>query len=364
MNQIFYQFHNPEYLWLLIIIPIIVWNYIRSQNSQKYTIRFSGIQNLKAIKSSTMLKMRHVLLAIKCLAVGSLILALARPQSGEALEYINSEGIDIILALDVSGSMNALDMLTRKEMAKIGKMDAEKFYKTKQYDRYSRLGVAKNVISDFVDKRKTDRLGLVIYAGRSYTQCPLTMDYGILKQFLGTVNEKSISAQGTAIGNAIMSATNRLKESKAKSKVVILLTDGANNGGSITPQQAANVAKAMGVKVYTIGVGKKSGSMLGYQQNSWTGEINWVEVPIDKQQGADIGLLKTIAQSTDAKFFYANNKAELQKIYEAIDALEKTEIESHSYTKYKEEFYWFLILGAFLLLVEIVLANTRFIKIP
>ncbi|MGL1933781.1 MAG: VWA domain-containing protein [Fibrobacterales bacterium] len=364
MKEVFYNLHNPEYLWLLIIIPIMVWNYVRTQNSQKYTIRYSGIKKLKSMKSSLALKLRHMLIVIKCLAVMALIVALARPQSGEALEYINAEGIDIVLALDVSGSMGALDMLTTKEMAKIGRMDAEKFYNSSQHERYTRLGAAKNVIGEFVDKRKTDRLGLVIYAGRSYTQCPLTMDYGILKQFLSTVNNKSVSVDGTAIGNAIMSGTSRLKDSKAKSKVIILLTDGANNAGSITPLQASNVAQAMGIKIYTVGVGKKSGSMLVARQNQWTGEMSWGEAAIDKNQGADVGLLKAIAEKTDAKFFYANNKSELATIYDEIDALERTEIESHSYTKYQEEFYWFLIAGALLLLLEIVLANTRFIKIP
>ena len=358
------HFQDPEFFFTLLAIPLLIADYIYNLKRKKTSVRFSDVSVLKNLPSSFALKMRHILIVLRCLAVAFFAVAMARPQSGETFEEQSTEGVDIVMALDVSGSMEALDMITNREMAKIGRKDAHRFYTSGEYLQYSRLGAAKKVINDFVDKRKTDRLGLVVFAGRSYTQCPLTLDHGILKSFLKGVSRNSIEAQGTAIGSAIMSATNRLKDSKAKSKVIILLTDGASNAGAINPAQAAKVSKKLGIKVYTIGVGKKSGTQLTWVQNPFTGEVSWSERPIDPAQGVDEKLMKSVAKTTGGQYYHAQNKEELRKIYETIDTLEKTEIESLTYTKYQEEFFLFLLIGAGLIFLEIILANTRFLKIP
>jgi len=292
------------------------------------------------------------------------IIALARPQSREHLEQTSTEGVDIMLVLDVSGSMDFLDMLGPVEQAKLGVMNAEKMYRSGEFRQYSRMGVAKKVIEEFINKRPSDRLGLSVFASAAFTQCPLTTDHGVLIELLHGVNDSTLDGRSTAIGDGLMDAILRLKDTKAKSKVVVLLTDGANNAGNIHPLRAADVARALGVKVYTIGIGKQSGSFLWFQQNPFTGELNWSEVPIPEGEGIDAPLLTQMAEATGGKFFTAKDSKELEDIYTNIDKLEKSDIESWSYTRYTEEFYPWLLLGAAFLLLELLLANTRFTRVP
>ncbi len=219
-------------------------------------------------------------------------------------------------------------------------------------------------MSEFIDNRKTDRLGLVVFAGRAMTQCPLTVDYGILQNLLETANHKTIPAQGTAIGDALMTAVQRLQKSKAESKIIVLLTDGASNAGQIHPEKAAAVAKAMGVKVYTVGVGRRDGRTLWLNQNAFTGESYWTEKTLPPEEMVDEKALQSIAKQTGGKYFRANNTKELQDIYSEIDELEKTEVETYTFTKYHELFFSWLLAGALLLLIELLLAYTRLRKIP
>ncbi|HDZ13062.1 MAG TPA: VWA domain-containing protein, partial [Bacteroidetes bacterium] len=262
------------------------------------------------------------------------ILALARPQSGSTHEEITTEGIDIILAMDISSSMLAED------------------FKPK-----NRIEAAKEVAEEFVKGRKNDRIGLVVFAKDSYTQCPLTLDYGILLKFIKDV-KIGIIPDGTAIGMALANAVNRLRDSKAKSKVIILLTDGRNNAGELDPVTAAQIARAMGIRIYTIGAGKK-GSALYPVQDPFFGK-RYVRMPVD----IDENLLKQIASITGGKYFRATNTNSLREIYKEIGKMEKTKIHVKEYTKYKELFVGFLLTALIILIIEILLRNTKFRKIP
>ena len=272
-----------------------------------------------------------------------------------------------MLALDVSGSMGTLDMLTRTEQAKLGVMNAEKILKRGEYWKYSRLGYAQDVIADFIKKRHSDRIGLSAFGARSFTQCPLTLDYGSLLEILKASDDlarDTLINNRTAIGDGLMNALARLKMSDAKSRIVVLLTDGRDNASVVPPMRAAEVAKSLGVKVYTVGVGKKDGKILAFQQNPWTGEISWGERDITPEEGIDESMLKDVAAKTGGRFYRAENKDELEKIYSEIDELEKTEIETIAYARYAEKFYPWLLVGALLILLELILANTRFVRIP
>ena len=243
-------------------------------------------------------------------------------------------------------------------------MNAEKVWKSGKFWDYSRLGYAKNVMAEFIQKRESDRIGLSAFAGNSYTLVPLTLDYGALLEILASVNDSTASGNGTAIGDGLMTSLARLEKSDAKSKIVILLTDGIDNASIVPPLHAAEVAKALGVKVYTIGVGKRSGTFLAFQQNPWTGEISWGEQPIPPENSLDEKTLGQIAATTGGRFYRAESKEDLEKIYSEIDQLEKTEIQTIAYARYSEKFYPWLLAGALFILLELVLANTRFVRIP
>jgi Ca-activated chloride channel family protein len=367
------QFHAPYFLWLFLILPVILWNYFRKGNQNKAAIQFSNIELVKSLPRSPLLKLRHALIFLRVISLSLLIVALARPRKGVTFQEITSNGVDIILALDVSSSMSNLDILSRQEMSKIGRMDVESFYRKRLDLKYGRLGAAKNVIREFIQKRENDRIGLVAFAGESQTQCPLTTDYGVLDELIKPLhyayqNSKgkpvpgTVAKDGTAIGDAIMTSVSRLGKSDAKSKVLILLTDGANNAGRIDPGKAAAVAEKKDIKIYTIGFGKNRGTTLKPVAGFFS--TSWQEVPIDAQQQVDEKSLTTIAELTGGQFFQASNKNQLEKIYETIDELEKTEIQTQSFTKYNELFLPWLLWGALLLFLELGLANTRLMKIP
>jgi Ca-activated chloride channel family protein len=259
---------------------------------------------------------------------------MARPQSGEKGEEILTEGVDIILAIDVSSSMKAED------------------FKPK-----NRLHVAKQVVADFIRGRKNDRLGMVVFAAKSFTQCPLTLDYGILLSFLDQIDIGMIE-DGTAIGMALATCVNRLRDSDAKSKVVILLTDGINNRGEIDPITAAKTAKAMGVKIYTIGAGKRGSAL--YPVDDPIFGRRYVRMPVE----IDEETLQEIARLTGGRYYRATDGEALANIYREIGEMEKTEIKTKEYIRYTELFWYFLLPAMVLLGAEIVLANTRFRKIP
>jgi Ca-activated chloride channel family protein len=328
------RFANPEFLAFLIIIPILIFWYVRRFQNRSGTIRYSNIGVIKSIGNSRFTPFRHIIFVLRILVISLLILAFARPQSGRTEQEVITEGIDIIMALDISRSMLAED------------------FKPK-----NRVQAAKQVAADFIKGRKNDRIGLVVFAAKSFTQCPLTIDYGILLNFLEEI-EIGLIEDGTAIGMGLANCVNRFRHSKAKSKVVILLTDGVNNRGELDPITAAGLAKALDVRVYTIGVGKR-GDALYPVEDPFFGK-RYVRMPVQ----IDEEVLKQIAGITGAKYFRATDENSLMEIYNEIDQLEKTKIEIKEYTRYKELYVRLLLLAFSLLIIEIALANTIFRKIP
>ncbi|KAA3618216.1 MAG: VWA domain-containing protein [Calditrichaeota bacterium] len=323
----------PFFLSLLILIPVLLFWYFR-RHRRKATIRFSNIGLLKQIKPGLGHHLRHSLFLLRLAVIAIIIIALARPQSGRTEEEITTEGIDIVLILDVSSSMLAEDFRPK-----------------------NRIQAAKVVATDFIEGRRNDRIGMVVFSGKSYTQCPLTLDYGILINFMKDI-EVGIIEDGTAIGLAIANAVNRLKDSEAKSKVAILLTDGRNNAGEIDPITAAKVAKTFGIKFYTVGVGTH-GEALYPVDDPFMGK-RYVRMPVD----IDEDMLKQVANITEGQYFRATDNQSLENIFKEIDGLEKTKIEVKQYTRYSELFTNWLWAALALLLFELVLANTRFRKIP
>ncbi len=300
-------------------------------------VKFSSLANLKRLKRSTSLLLRHTLLVLRCLAIALFVVALARPQSGNKASEILTEGIDIMLCLDTSGSMQALDFRWKNE-------------------RQNRLQVVKRVVTDFIKGRKNDRIGMVVFGEEAFTQCPLTLDYGVLLNFLDQV-QIGMAGDSTAVGSALGTCVKRLKDLESKSKVVILLTDGRNNAGSLSPETAAEIAKTFHIKTYTIGVGTEG--EVPFQVDTIFGK-KYVYQRVDLDEDA----LKKIADITGGTYFRATNTKALEEIYKQIDRLEKTKVKVKEYMEYKELFWWFLLPGLICILLEIILANTRFRKIP
>ncbi|MFQ5706438.1 MAG: VWA domain-containing protein [bacterium] len=330
-----FRFANPELLWFLSVIPVLIFWYTRKNYRRQGTLRYSNIGLVKNVdKPSFKKKYRHILFALRLIALLLLIICFARPQSGRTEEEVTTEGIDIVLAVDISSSMLAEDF----------KPD-------------NRLEAAKKVAAQFIQGRKNDRIGLVVFAAKSFTQCPLTLDYGILLNFIDRV-ESGMIEDGTAIGMAIANAANRLRDSKAKSKVVILLTDGQNNRGELDPVTAAKVAHAFKIRIYTVGVGKYGDAL--YPVDDPIFGKRYVRMPVQ----IDEKTLKEIANITDGSYFRATDKASLEKIFKEIDQLEKTKIEVKQFTRFKELFTTYLGLALAVIVLEVVLSNTKFRKIP
>ncbi len=321
---------------IIILIPLVLTNYVLRKESGN--LRFSSLTLFKNITPGKASRLKHTLIALRVFIIILLIFALARPQSGKAHSKVKTEGIDIILALDVSGSMLAEDFVVKDK-------------------RHNRLHVAKDVVKEFIKWRANDRLGMVVFAGQAYTQCPLTLDYDILLQFLDKVNIGMVE-DGTAIGSAIGVCVNRLKSSKAKSKVVILLTDGRNNSGEIDPLTAAELAKTFDITIYTVGAGTKG--LAPYPTKGAFGFTVYKSIQIDID---DEGLTE-IAKITEGKYFRATDTESLKEVYRQIDSLERTEMEIAKYTEYNELFHYLVIPALGIFIFEIVLANTRFRKIP
>ncbi|MCL4706702.1 VWA domain-containing protein [bacterium] len=327
-------FAQPEFLFLLLLLPLLVWWYWRTYRRRTATLRYSNLDLLKTLPRRSNYSARHLLFALRLLALGLIIVALARPQSGQTEEEVTTEGIDIVLTLDISSSMLAED------------------FKPK-----NRIEAAKQVAQQFIEGRKSDRIGMVVFAARSFTQCPLTLDYGILINFLKKVDVGLVD-DGTAIGLGMATAVDRLRNSKAKSKVVILLTDGVNNAGEIDPLTAGRVAQAFNIRFYTIGVGTR-GQALFPVQDPIFGK-RYVPMPVEIDEAS----LTRIAEMTKGKYFRATDRQSLEKVFAEIDQLEKTKIEVKQFTRYKELFVSWLAVALGLVFVEIVLANTKFRKIP
>lgn len=330
-----YRFANPEYLYFLLIIPVLAYWYWRHLVKSGGRIRFSDINVIKRVGKTRKQQLRHGLFLLRVAFISLIILAFARPQSGSKMRETSTEGVDIILALDVSSSMLAED------------------FKPK-----NRLVAAKQVAKNFIEGRQNDRIGLVIFAGESFTQCPLTLDYGVLLTLLDQTNVADKEWDGTAIGMGIVNAVNRLRNSKAKSKVIILLTDGVNNRGEVDPVTASNIASALDIKIYTIGAGSR-GTALYPVDDPYLGK-RYVPMPVE----IDEEVLQKIAANTDARYFRATNTEKLVEIYDEIGELEKTKIEVKEFTRYDEYFDYFLAAGLLFFMLEIIFAQTYFRKIP
>jgi Ca-activated chloride channel family protein len=330
--------HIPGWVILLaggLIVLLLIWHYLRRMPRQSATVRYSDLSLVRKGKKTLRQRLRPALFALRVLAVSVLFVALARPQSGEEQRDIETEGIDIMLVLDVSSSMKAED-----------------------FKPHNRLFVAKEEIGKFIDRRTNDRIGLTVFAKSSFTQCPLTLDYGVLKSFLDQVDFGIVDGDMTAIGAALANAVNRLRNSNGKSKVIVILTDGENNVWEIDPITAANIAKTMGVKIYTIGAGKPGNAMYPVDDPLFGKRYVYVPTEIDEES------LKKIADITGGKYFRARSENELDQIYSEIDQMEKTKIQVHEYIQYRELFFDFLMLGFGLFLAEVVLGQTYMRKIP
>lgn len=324
------EFAQPWFFALLALIPVLVYLYISKRNRQQGAIIISdsSARGLSSWKTS----FRHLPYVLRLLAVVCIIAALARPQTGFEEQNAEGEGVDIILCIDVSGSMTAQDLTP------------------------NRLEAAKAVAIEFVNKRITDRVGIVIFSGESFTQCPLTTDHKVLVTAIENIRN-GLLEDGTAIGSGLGTSVDRLRSSKSKSKVIILLTDGENNGGLIDPETAKEIAKAFQVKVYTIGVGTD-----GYAQQPVNTPMGVImqsgKVSIDEK------LLKEIANETGGKYFRAKDNEGLIGIYEEINKLEKSKIEITTRTRFTEKFFPFVIVALALLLLEVLLRYTIFRKFP
>jgi Ca-activated chloride channel family protein len=330
-----YRFANPEYLFLLLLIPLIVAYHWRRSRVMSGRVKFSTLKYMKNIPITWRLRVRKYFYFFRLLILALIIIGMARPQSGTRKQEITTEGIDIMLVMDVSSSMLAED------------------FKPK-----NRIEAAKAVAVEFIEGRTNDRIGLVIFAGESFTQCPLTLDYGVLTTLIDQMEVAPEDWDGTAIGNGIATSVARLKDSKAKSKVIILLTDGRNNAGEINPITAAQVAQTFDIRVYTIGAGTRGSAL--YPVNDPIFGKRYVSMPVE----IDEDLLRKIAGQTSGKYFRATDTEKLRQIYGEINEMEKTKIQVKEFTKYNELFVNYASAGILLLLLEILLLNTWLRKLP
>ena len=328
-------FHNPHLLWLLTLLLPAAGYYLYRLRKGGAALRISSVAGVLKAPRTVRYYLRHAPFVLRMAALATLVVALARPQSAEQNTRTNTDGIDIMLALDVSGSMLARDF------------------------RPDRLEAAKEVAGSFISDRYGDRIGLVVFAGEAFTQSPLTADQSTLLTLLGRVRSGLIE-DGTAIGNGLATAINRLRESDAKSKVIILLTDGVNNRGEIAPQTAAEIAKAQGIRVYTIGVGTEG--MAPYPAvdiyGTPTGGTVMAKVEIDEKT------LRSIAEQTGGQYFRATDKAKLQAIYDQINQLEKSKVEVTEHVTYHEQFLLGALAGLGLLVLEFLVSNLVLKRLP
>lgn len=311
---------HPFFFWLLILVPLLAGFYFLYFVRKKPVVHYSSLTNFKGIRKTLRQRLLHLPMILRLIAISVFIIAMTRPQSTSRSQSVNSEGIDIVLCMDISGSMLAEDF------------------------KPNRIEASKKVALDFIEGRENDRIGLVIFSGESFTQCPITTDHAVIKNLFKNVNS-GLLVDGTAIGEGLATAVSRLKDSKAKSKVIILLTDGVNNAGSVAPATAGEIAKTFGIKVYTIGVG--TNGYAPYPVKTPFGiQYQNMEVQIDE------AVLSQIANETGGKYFRATDNSKLKKVYSEIDRMEKTIIEVTEFRRKGEEFLPLVLAGLFLLLVE------------
>ena len=324
------------YPWLalgLLLIPALIYLHWKLRESRP-TLLYSDLRPLHMLRPSIWARLSPMLFVLRLLALSLVLIAMARPQAGARSEEVITEGVDILLSIDVSSSM-----------------------KTEDFKPRNRLYVAKQVVAEFVRSRPHDRIGMVAFAARALTKCPLTIDHDILLTLLEDVRIGSIE-DGTAIGTAIATSVNRLKDSTAKSRIIILLTDGVNNRGEIDPLTAAELAKTFGIKIYTVGAGREGYAPYPFEDPVYGTVYQEVLVEMDEKT------LQDIAQLTEGKYFRATDEESLAKVYEEIDELEKTKIEQKEYVRYTELAPYFMMAALGMLLAESVLSRTRLLSIP
>ncbi len=326
-----FEFVNPIFFWLLLVLPVLLLWYLWKRNKQNATLKISSVKGFKTGKN-WLARLKPLLFALRLLALAAIIVALARPRTvDESTRVKKTKGIDIVMAMDVSASMLARDL------------------------KPNRLEALKSVAARFIQARPNDRIGLVEYAGESFTKTPLTSDKTVVLSSLKDMKYNTVIEGGTAIGMGLGTAVNRLKDSRAKSKVIILLTDGVNNSGFIDPKIASELAAEFGIKVYTIGLGSNGLAMspIGLRTDG-SFQYGNIQVEIDEE------LLKGIAQTTGGQYFRATSTTKLNEIYDEINKLEKTDIEEFKYTNYEEMFRPLVFLALGLLLIELLLRYTVF----
>ncbi|WP_282148582.1 vWA domain-containing protein [Algibacter lectus] len=326
------EFVNKEFFWLFLLLPLVIVWYVFKRNKQTAELKMSSLKGFK-VTSSWLTKLKPIMFVLRLLALALLIMALARPQTVDVSSKTKTtRGIDIVMAIDVSASMLAKDL------------------------RPNRLDALKEVAAEFIKGRPNDRIGLVEYAGESYTKTPITSDKAIVLRSLKSIEYNNIIEGGTAIGMGLATSVNRLKDSKAKSKVIILLTDGVNNSGFIDPKIASELAIEYGIKTYTIGLGTNGMALSPVAIDPRTGQFQYGRIKVE----IDETLLKEIATATGGKYFRATNNKKLEEIYSEINKLEKTDVEEFKFYNYEEKYRPLVLLAGVLLLLELLLRNTLF----
>jgi len=330
-----FRFASPYAgLAFALLLVILVWHLVRARR-KRASLRFSLIAPFRGMPPGLAVRLRHVPVALRVAGLALLIVAFARPQTGRHEEEVLTEGIDIVLAVDISGSM-----------------------KTEDFKPKNRLEVAKDVVAQFVRGRRNDLMGLVVFAANAYTRCPLTLDYGVLIDLLSQVDITPREEDGTAIGMGLATAVSRLKDARGKSKVIILLTDGRNNRGQIDPLSGARLAQALGIKVHTIGVGTEGEAPYPIDDPILGRRYINVQADIDEET------LQQIAAATGGQYFRATDSQALKQIFSTIDRMERTDLKVRGYTRHTEQFAWFLYPGALLILLELALARTLLRTLP
>ncbi|HMJ88306.1 MAG TPA: VWA domain-containing protein [Candidatus Acidoferrum sp.] len=332
-----FTFQHPWWLLALLALPVLAW--LRGRRGTRPAFLYSSVALVKGIERSARSRAGAFLMAIRWIALALFIIALARPQKTESETSIRASGVDIVIAIDLSGSMESEDFIVNRQ-------------------RVNRLVVAKDTVKQFISKRPNDRIGLVAFAGRAYIAAPLTLDHDFLQANLARLELHTIE-DGTAIGSGLSASVNRLRDLESKSKIVVLMTDGQNNAGKILPLTAAEAAKALDVKVYTVGVGIRGNAPFP-RMNPFTGRKEYVPVPVD----IDEPTLTAIAEKTGGKYYRADSSDTLRRVYAEIDQLEKTEVEVKKYVRRYELFWIFAGGGLLLLFAEAVLANTVWRRLP
>ena len=330
-------FAHPFLLLLLLLLPVLAW--LKGRRGAPPAFVYSSVQLVRGMQNISRSRTGGFLSSLRWLALALFVVALAQPRFAKSTTEVKASGIDIVAALDLSGSMISEDFVVRGE-------------------RVNRVNMAKSVLRDFIDKRPNDRIGLVVFARQAFIAGPLTLDHDYLQENLARLDIGSIGSDATAIGDALTTAVNRLRDLKAKSKIIILATDGQNNSGKVEPLLAAEAAAALGVKVYTVGIGEQGSAPMPVFMGGQ--KVGYQNVPVD----VDEETLQKIADKTGGKYYRADNAEKFKKIYDEIDKLEKTEASVKKYTQFTELFAWFVAAGLAVLLIEFVLAQTAFRRLP